>query len=190
MILAIDVHYSENTAYIAGIAFEDWCSEFPDNEFVSTLFDVEKYEPGNFYRRELPCILKLIEEHNLKQEVIVVDGYVFLDGGQRPGLGKYLYDSLNCRTKVIGVAKRSFSCVGKNHEVFRGKSIKPLYITTTGKLDTAKDNISSMFGENRIPVLLKRADQLCREESKKHLIQTPKSVTLCSNHTKSDNFLL
>ena len=100
-------------------------------------------------------------------ETIVIDGYVFLDDEQRPGLGKHLFDSLEGQIEVIGVAKRSFSGVGEAHEVLRGESVKPLYITTTGCLETAKSNIASMFGEYRIPWLLKRADQLCREEAKK-----------------------
>lgn len=170
MILAIDVQYSENTAFVAGIAFETWLSEAPENEYISVLYDVAEYEPGNFYKRELPCILKLIEEHDLKPDTIVVDGYVYLDGENRPGLGKYLYDALKSEVEIIGVAKRSFSGIGESHEVLRGQSVKPLFITTTGQLDTAKENIANMFGEYRIPVLLKRADQLCREEATKHEI--------------------
>ena len=166
MILAIDVQYSGSTAFVAGIAFNDWNSEIPANEFTSTLQGVAEYEPGNFYKRELPCILKLIEEHDLQLEIIVVDGYVFLDAQQRPGLGKYLHDALQGRVAVIGVAKRSFSGIGEGHEVLRGKSVKPLYVTTSGELAEAKSHIASMFGEHRIPVLLKRADQLCRELAK------------------------
>ena len=167
MILAIDVQYSENTAFVAGITFGTWLSEAPENEYISVLNDVAEYEPGNFYKRELPCILKLIEEHGIKPDTIVVDGYVYLDGESRPGLGKYLYDALKDECEIIGVAKRSFSGIGVSHEVLRGQSVKPLFITTTGQLDTAKENIAKMFGEHRIPVLLKRADQLCREEAAK-----------------------
>lgn len=47
--------------------------------------------------------------------------------------------------------------------------MKPLYITSTGSLDIEKDNISLMFGKNRILALLKGADQLCREEAKELL---------------------
>lgn len=83
MILSIDVQYSGNTAFVAGVAFKDWCSESPEKEFVSILHDIAEYEPGNFYKRELPCILRLIEEHNLMQETIVIDGYVFLDVERR-----------------------------------------------------------------------------------------------------------
>ena len=167
MILAIDVQYSESTAFVAGVLFVNWCAESSEGEFVSILEGVMEYKPGSFYKRELPCILRLIQEHDLKPEIIVIDGYVFLDEEQRPGLGKHLFDSLEGRIEVVGVAKRSFSGVGECHEVLRGESVKPLYITTTGSLEEAKANIASMFGEHRIPFLLKRADQLCREEAKK-----------------------
>jgi len=37
MLLAIDVQYSENTAFVAGVEFEGWYSESPADEFVSIL---------------------------------------------------------------------------------------------------------------------------------------------------------
>ncbi|MEP2651157.1 MAG: endonuclease V [Paraglaciecola sp.] len=171
MILAVDVQYSGSLAFVAGILFEDWNSQSSEAEYVSTLSDIKEYEAGNFYMRELPCILKLLEEHKLKPSIIAVDGYVFLDGVKKPGLGKHLYDSLNYQIEVIGVAKKAFSGISREYEIYRGKSKKPLYITTTGKLDSAKAFISGMYGENRFPFLLKRADQLCREEANKSLHQ-------------------
>lgn len=167
MILAIDVQYAKDIAFVTGVAFREWYSEAPCEEYVSIVYHVEEYEPGKFYKRELPCILKLLEEHNLKPETIVIDGYVFLDGKQRPGLGKHLYDSLGCQIEVIGVAKKAFPGIEREHEIFRGKSKKPLYITTSGDLESAKHYVSIMFGKNRIPVILKRADQLSREEANK-----------------------
>jgi deoxyribonuclease V len=167
MILAIDVQYSKDTAFVAGVAFSDWCSEAPQEEYISVVYGIEKYEPGKFYKRELPCILKLLEEHHLRPETIIVDGYVFLDGKQETGLGKHLHDSLGGQIEVLGVAKKAFSGIEQNHEIFRGKSKKPLFITASGDLESAKVHISMMFGENRIPAILKRADQLCREEASK-----------------------
>ena len=52
MILAIDVQYSENTAFVAGITFGTWLSEAPENEYISVFNDVAEYEPGNFYKRD------------------------------------------------------------------------------------------------------------------------------------------
>jgi deoxyribonuclease V len=167
MILAIDAQYSKNTAFVAGVAFSEWCSEAPYEEYVSAVYPVEKYEPGEFYKRELPCILKLLEEHDLKPEIIVIDGYVFLDGKQEPGLGKHLYDSLGGQIEIVGIAKKAFSGIEQEHAVLRGKSKKPLYVTTSGDLKSAKGHVSMMFGKNRIPRILRRVDQLCREEANK-----------------------
>lgn len=163
MILSVDVQYFKNTAFVAGVLFEKWDSIVSIGEYISIVSIVEDYEPGNFYKRELPCIMKILEEHKINPSTIVVDGYVFLDGKQKPGLGKRLYDSLSEKIEVIGVAKTAFSGISNEYELFRGKSKKPLYITTTGRLEIAKDNIAKMYGNNRVPVLLKRADQLCRE---------------------------
>ncbi|WP_428242018.1 endonuclease V [Gynuella sp.] len=171
MILAIDVQYLNESAYVAGISFNSWEDEDVQKEYTSFVRKVEPYEPGSFYKRELPCILALVEEFSLKPSVIVIDGYVYLDGKDKPGLGKRLYDALVGKAEVIGVAKKSYAGLESGHEIFRGESKKPLYITTTGDLELAKASINNMYGKNRIPVLLKRADQLCREEAKNQNMQ-------------------
>ena len=167
MILAVDVQYDDKKAFIAGVLFDKWSSEKPTDVFTSTVQGVEEYEPGNFYKRELPCILKLLNEHKLTPTCILVDGYVFLDGKQKPGLGKRLFDTLDQKIDVIGIAKKGFSDISSDYEIYRGKSEKPLYITTTGDLEIAKNQVLSMHGEYRIPALLKLADSVCREEANK-----------------------
>jgi len=167
VILSIDVQYQEDSAYIAGVLFDSWGSEEPSAEYVSYLYNVEEYQPGSFYKRELPCILKLLKEHLVQPNTILIDGYVYLDGTSKAGLGKHLYDALEQKIEIIGIAKKSFFDIDQSHAVYRGISTKPLYITSTGDLENAKHNIVSMFGGSRIPVLLKRADQLCREEAGK-----------------------
>tara|TARA_B100000745_G_C20136769_1_gene389689 strand:+ start:682 stop:1203 length:522 start_codon:yes stop_codon:yes gene_type:complete len=169
MNLAVDVQYYNDSAVVAGILFESWSSTVPLQEVVSASQDILPYEPGNFYKRELPCILKLLDEHELTIETIVVDGYVYLDGTNKPGLGKRLYDALGQTTGVIGVAKKVFAGIGNEHAIIRGCSSKPLFITSTMDLDLAKNSIINMHGQHRIPTLLKRADQLCRQEAKKQL---------------------
>tara|TARA_B100000745_G_scaffold277774_1_gene208382 strand:+ start:1589 stop:2107 length:519 start_codon:yes stop_codon:yes gene_type:complete len=163
MILAVDVQYDDKSAFVAGILFDEWDSKKPIAEYISLVYEIEEYIPGQFYKRELPCILKLLDEHGLAPSCIVVDGYVYLDGIQMPGLGKRLFDALDKRIEVIGVAKKGFLGITSDFEILRGKSEKPLYITSTSDLETAKNRVLNMFGKNRIPVLLKRADQLCRE---------------------------
>ena len=99
-----------------------------------------------------------------KKQLLISDGFVYLDGQKKPGLGKYLYDSLGGNIKIISVAKRPFVNIPKACEIHRGKSTKPLYVTAEGlTLDLAKEYITSMYGKYRVPALLKKADQICRK---------------------------
>lgn len=163
MLLAVDVNYINSDGYIAGILFDSWSSESPKKEVSTIVHGIAEYEPGNFYKRELPCILSLIETHGLSPEVIIIDGYVFLDGNGRPGLGMYLYNALNGAIPIIGVAKSRFKDIPSDSEVFRGDSNRPLYVTAIGMpLGLAKAHIASMHGLYRVPTILKLTDQLCR----------------------------
>lgn len=163
MILAIDVFYRETSACTAGILFKQW----EDFSFVSThtsiATEINEYVSGEFYKRELPCILQLLQEHQLEPDIIIVDGYVYLDGHSKPGLGKYLYDALDGKVPIVGVAKSPFARSSAINEVLRGKSHKPIYVSCVGiKLEDVVKNIHLMHGTYRIPKLLKNADQLCR----------------------------
>jgi len=163
MILAIDVDYGENSALAAGVLFSNWDDMEAKDIFTSTINEISEYQPGHFYKRELPCILQLLKEHNLKPEIILVDGYVFLDGSEAAGLGKYLYDALDDKTIVIGVAKRSFKDISSKYAVYRGESKKPLYVTSVGlDINLALESVARMYGKYRIPELLKKVDQVCR----------------------------
>jgi deoxyribonuclease V len=167
MILAIDVDYRNNVASIGGVAVEHWDDAKESGTYKSHIGDIEPYVPGQFYRRELPCILKLLEEHELHPSHIIVDGFVYLDGRSGPGLGKYLYDALKGRVAVIGVAKTPFKGILDECKVYRGSSKKPLYVTAAGMpLDEAKNHIKSMYGRFRLPYLLKKVDQICSGENK------------------------
>lgn len=164
MILAVDVFYYSTKGNIAGVIFENWTDERPAVELIAKIDTIEKYEPGSFYKRELPCILKLIKDHSLHPDFIVIDGYVFTDGISRPGLGFYLYNSLSCKTPVIGVAKSYFNGIPPYCKLLRGKSKRPLFITSIGiNLELAKECIAKMHGKSRIPSLLKLADQLSKK---------------------------
>lgn len=165
MILAVDVDYRESEAYVAGIAFADWADAKPEELFISRVADVADYEPGKFYKRELPCILTLLREHSLKPDCIVVDGYVYLDGHEQPGLGKYLYDAINGECPVVGVAKERFKGIAEDYAIYRASSKRTLFVTAVGiNVEKARHAITSMHGEFRIPNLLKLADQTCRSQ--------------------------
>ena len=162
MILATDVHYIDTTAIVAGVLFHQWDDTEPAQEFTLKCDDIADYESGRFYKRELPCVLALINHYELKPDHIIVDGYVYLDGYSKPGLGKHLFDALDRKVGVTGVAKNPFTGINRSYEVLRGESKKPLYVTSTGDLENAKICVTSMSGKFRFPTLLKRVDTLCR----------------------------
>lgn len=163
MILAVDVQYEDNSALAAGVIFPMWSSTEPNRYITKSISGIEPYEPGAFYKRELPCILSLLEDVNEHLEIIVVDGFVTLGKEETKGLGMYLFEALNEKTTVIGVAKKAFKDTPKACEVYRGESLNPLYVTSVGlSLEKAISGVASMHGKHRIPTLLKKADQLCR----------------------------
>jgi deoxyribonuclease V len=171
MILAVDVDYQESTAVVAGVLFENWQDEKSKSIFKSFINNIEDYIPGQFYKRELPCIIRLLKEHKLEPNIIVVDGHVYLDENLKPGLGKYLFEALKGKVAIIGVAKKAFFTSSKGFEVFRGGSQKPLYVTSEGiGLKEAKVAISSMHGKHRNPTLLKLADHKSKFTHKQLLI--------------------
>lgn len=123
---------------------------------------VEPYVPGQFYRRELPCLLAVLKKSGAEFSSVVIDGYVWLDAGGVPGLGAHLFEALGKKIPVVGVAKTRFEGAAPA-EITRGSSRQPLFITAAGmELPLAASRIQSMHGPHRIPTLLKRADQLCR----------------------------
>lgn len=162
MITAFDVHYINDTATTACAGFDDWSDSISKLDIIEVTDNVAPYEPGNFYKRELPCIISLLEKHSLQPKIIVIDGYVWLDENQI-GLGGHLYNALNQEVAIIGVAKTKFKSHSKVKEVLRGKGQTPLYVSAIGiDLDEAAQNIEKMNGNFRLPTLLKRVDQLCR----------------------------
>jgi deoxyribonuclease V len=165
MILALDVDYREKNANASGILFSSWKDNAPKSEYSVKIENIEDYIPGMFFKRELPCLTKLIDLITEEISVMLVDGYVWLNSEYKPGLGAYLYEKYQRRVPVIGVAKRNFHSSGQNcRQIVRGKSQSPLYVTSAGiDIDTAADLIKNMAGDNRIPVLLKRVDSLCRQ---------------------------
>jgi deoxyribonuclease V len=163
MNLAVDVHYRHESASVAGVIFSDWRSCKPQQELITQVSSVARYEPGQFYKRELPCILELLKHVHPLPNYIVIDGYVYLGSDEKPGLGKRLYDVLEGQCAIIGVAKNRFEGTPVDAELFRGKSSRPLYVTAVGiNQAEAKHCIGEMCGASRLPTLLKRVDRLCR----------------------------
>ena len=169
-IACIDVGYTESdteptTAIAACAVISDWSDATSLSEFVVNVDAVDDYQPGQFYLRELPCINAVLSELLDPPTHIVIDGYVSLDDLDYPGLGKYLHDALSQTIPVIGVAKNPFKRSLHAHELHRGGSSRPLYITSVGiPISEAASNIAAMHGPHRFPTILKRVDRLSRGE--------------------------
>lgn len=163
---AFDVYYNGNIAQAACIGFKDWTDEHPAEAYKELIINVEPYQPGEFYKRELPCIRRILDKLDLNRaELIIVDGYVYLDEQLRPGLGLHLYNTLSRPIPVIGIAKAQFGENGSHvQEVFRGDSKQPLYVSAVdADLTVIADSVTTMFGPYRIPALLKQLDFLSRQ---------------------------
>lgn len=60
---------------------------------------------GEFYKRELSCILAILEDIDLATiSCIIIDGFVVLDDAGKHGLGGHLYEQLDPKVPVIGFA--------------------------------------------------------------------------------------
>ncbi|MFC4480095.1 endonuclease V [Flavobacterium chungangensis] len=166
MILAFDTYYFDQKAKTICLEFAEWNEDKNFKVHSEIIDNVEEYIPGEFYKRELPCILSLLKQIDLSTiDVIVVDGFVYLNDENKYGLGGYLYEKLNKQIPIIGVAKTNFASIEKNKKaLYRGESKKPLYITSIGiDLDEAYKKVESMAGEYRFPTLLKELDRLSKE---------------------------
>jgi deoxyribonuclease V len=168
MILAFDTYYFDNKAKTVCIAFESWTNESNFKVYNEILDGIAEYTPGEFYKRELPCILSLLNK--IKQEIdtielIIVDSFVYLDDEGKFGLGGHLCNALNCEIPIIGVAKTNFATIDNlKKPIVRGDSIKPLFVTSIGiDLEKASELIQNMQGEFRMPTILKLLDTLTKE---------------------------
>jgi deoxyribonuclease V len=167
VVLAVDVYYKESRAKAVGALFE-WSDEYSRDIRSIIIEGVEEYMPGEFYKRELPCILKVVELFNINDiEAILIDGYVYIDNDKQFGLGGRLWEALDERVPIIGVAKTSFFR-NKNtiEELLRGESKNPLFISSIGvELNIATSKIKEMKGKFRIPDILKFLDTKTKEDN-------------------------
>ncbi len=111
MILAFDTYYFEDKAKTVCLTFSDWADSEPINIYEEIIDGIAKYESGSFYKRELPCLLSLFKK--IKSEIndidsIIIDGFVILNDQNKLGLGGYLFEKLDSKIPVIGVAKSDF----------------------------------------------------------------------------------
>lgn len=109
--------------------------------------------------------MSLLQKIELKEgDLIIVDGYVTLNNEGKIGLGGYLYESLDQKYPIIGIAKNKFASPdSQRRSVLRGESKTPLYLTTKGaEVDEILPHVVKMAGLYRIPTLLKKLDHLSR----------------------------
>jgi len=166
MYLCVDVHYSDIGAIVAGVVFEDIDSSVITREYNKKISQVSDYSPGHFYKRELPAILELLQDVEYDIKTIIIDGYVWLSSANRPGLGAHLYNALNKKIPVIGVAKNAYKDASMAARLYRGRSRKPLYVTAAGiENKQAVYLVKKMHGPHRLPTLLKYVDRLSRMSS-------------------------
>jgi len=160
-----DTYYKGEIATTSCIGINLWTDESISYELIDTINIESEYISGEFYKRELPCILSILKKVKLNQnDILVIDGYVYLDDNKKYGLGAYLFESLNEEFPVIGVAKKNFFGINNlKREIKRGNSEKPIYITAVGiDIEHSVEFIQKMHGEYRIPTILKLVDQKCR----------------------------
>ena len=165
MLACLDVDYraAAGPAVSACLLFRRWSDPGPAAEHVAAVQQISPYQPGQFYLRELPCLLAVLARVSDPLQAVVVDGYVWLDDQGRRGLGAHLHEALGGEVSVVGVAKNPFRGSGLAEPVLRGRSRKPRFISAAG-LDAAlaADQVRQMHGAHRVPTLLRQVDRLCR----------------------------
>jgi deoxyribonuclease V len=163
MFACLDVHYSGSLAHAAAILFRTWTDEHPSCEYVASSREAAVYVPGDFYKRELGPLLKVIRLIPHRLETLLIDGYCTLSEEGRPGLGAHLYSALHPSVRIIGVAKTCFRSAPAV-QVLRGTSIRPLYGSALGMpVQEAAEGVARMHGPFRIPTLLRAVDALARK---------------------------
>lgn len=162
MIACFDVYYFKDFARACCIVFQTGSCEKIVARYCAVVREFNAYVPGEFYKRELPCLLQVYNRIKEKIDIIIVDGYVLLGSGKK-GLGGHLYEALHGKIPVIGVAKTYFNGCADCTKVFRGNSNRPLYVSSIGlELNFSARLISNLQGKYRIPEVLKAVDSLSR----------------------------
>ncbi len=165
MIAAVDVYYKEEIAKSVLVTFE-WSDAAVRQVFCHRSSGFGEYIPDQFYLRELPSVLSVLKYISIAEiEAVIIDGYVYVDDDFSYGLGGHLWENLDKKIPVIGVAKKGYYGNKKTvAEICRGKSKKPLFVSSAGiDVNIAAGFIKKMAGNYRIPDVLKKLDSLTKE---------------------------
>lgn len=162
-VAVVDVDYRDNGAVAACAIARTWADAVPLEEHVARISEVEAYRPGEFFKRELPCVVQVLSMARSEYRAILIDGYVDLDPHGAPGLGGHLHAHYDGRAAVIGVAKTAYRGGTFAARVLRGASRRPLFVTARGiPVQDAARLVEQMHGSHRLPTLIKRVDTLAR----------------------------
>ena len=127
---AVDVRYlSTGGARAAAVLAADAVFAHVLAERTAVVPRVAPYQPGEFYRRELPPLRAVLDDLG-GLGLLSVDGYTDLDPAGRPGLGAHAHAEFGI--PVIGVAKSRFRTATHAVPVLRGSWARPLFVTAAG----------------------------------------------------------
>lgn len=173
MIALFDTQVEGTEEGAARVLIEAWTDSHPAFEKVTKVRGVKSYQPGAFYRRELPCMLAVLAKIRQLPSVLVVEGYVWTSPERAPGLGARLHEAIGARAPVVGIAKTPFAGLTGStvtRVVTRGRSGRPLFVSSLGmNLDEVARHVQAMAGSGRIPVALKWVDRLTRQTAPVYL---------------------
>ena len=164
MKVCLDVQYAADTAFAAAVVFDAWQDTDPVNQYTVRVGGIRAYEPGKFYLRELKPLMAAVQRIREPIDIYIIDAHCHLMSETDPGLGAYLHNAIGGRSSIIGVAKNRFRDSRQAVEVLRGKSKRPLYVTSIGigRRDAAAA-LRAMAGSHRLPTMITLADRLARE---------------------------
>lgn len=163
MKLAIAVHFDATQARAVAVAFDAWDAPEAEKTYLTHIAQVEKAARGELDLRALPCVMQLLREHKLTPELVLIDGFVHLDGDETPGLGRHLFQALGGTTPVIGISKSNRPGLSAQFEVMREEEAKPLIVTSAGiDIGAAKARLRAMHGRKVVPTLMKLALRLAK----------------------------
>ena len=158
MIAALDVRYDEDalTGEGAAVVFERWDNAVPLAEYTAAFNGVEPYVSGQFFKRELPCLLAVLEKVREPVDHIIVDGFVSL--GNKPGLGLHLW-----KAEQTGSRDRSRQ--------------EPFPIRHAGRSRSRIEQATTLRAAVGIdPRLLRRRSATCTEPTGSHALEASGSA--------------
>ena len=165
MLVSVDVDYRPDATVAACVLFRDWGDAAEAAHFVDRGPPAEAYVPGEFYRRELPALLRVLARCLDPLTTVIIDGYVWLGGDERPGPGRAPVRGARAKRARHRRGEDVVSLQpGRGAGAARRQPAAPAgHRSGGGRPGRRPRCIQRMHGPSRLPTLLKRVDRLCRE---------------------------